>query len=479
MITFQDPLFEEFQSFVSPLFCSGDAGMGDLGGGVGLADGGGDGADFGGDGGAGEDTQDFTGTVDDVDGGAGAEQTEEELSGEGREGEDTEGQDQRPQQQGKSGQELLPKDLAKALRELKSAHQDSPETLRALKTLNDSHYTAKSYKEIFPSVDDARTMKAAIEAVGGTEGITSMRQEISKIEQFDRLASEGNPKVIASLADEFPDGFKRLVPAAVERLSRTDPAAYRETMRGPLLQMLEGDGLMEVIGTALEELKGGNPDRASAQLGRIAQWYNGLKSEEQSFRNRYQDPKLQQFEQRERDLEQKQVNIYKETVVRDLRSYRNETMRPSINQALQGRTVSEKGRARFEQNVVQEIANTLNANEHYNRSMADLIQQGRVEQAVSFAKPFIDRARRDAITAVATDLFGNTKPAPRPRQQATAPRTGEQRQPQPQSDKPIPIRSKPQQTDVDWTKDPKGTLFVTSKAFLKNGKFVTWAQPQR
>ena len=478
MRTFQDPLFEEFLAYSNPLFCSGDGGMGDLGGGVGLADvdpGAGDaGSDIGAE--PVDNQDDFIGVVEGTDAGFTDDRGEDEPLPEGEEADPN----QRPQAATKDTREVLPKELSKALRELKSAHSDNPEILKAVRSLNDAFYANRAYKEIFPSPDDARTTKAALDAVGGPEGIASMRGEISSIERFDRMASEGNPKVIDGLADEFPDGFKRLVPAALDRLSKTDQAAYRETMRGPLLQMLEGDGIMEVIGIALEELKGGNPDRASSQLGRIAAWYNQVKDQETAFktRNNYQDPRVQELDQRRQELEKREVGIHRDTVVRDLRAYRNGTMKSGIDQMLAGKNVTPQGRARFEQNIVQEIAKTLNANQHYNQSIMDLISQGKVEQATAFAKPYIDRARRDALRSVYSDLYGNAPVTPQRRAAAPPQRTGEQRT-QVASDKPVPVRSKPSQDEVDWSKDPKGTLFVTSKAYLKNGKFVTWAQPQR
>src|SRR5438552_4043112 len=156
-----------------------------------------------------------------------------------------------------AGREPLPAELAKSIKELKQAH---PEQIPVLNALTKDHYTAKAFKQVYPTPDEAKADKVAIEALGGREGIAQMRKEVTSIEAFDKMASEGDPGVIHGLADQFPEGFKRLVPTAIERLAKSDPQAYRETLRGPLLQILEGDGLIGVIGEALDELKAGAAD---------------------------------------------------------------------------------------------------------------------------------------------------------------------------------------------------------------------------
>lgn len=471
---FVDPLFAEILNIGNPFLCSGDGGMmPDMGGGgaaVDQADGGGDGAEIP------TDTGDGADAGTDILGDPGEAGTGE-GTGLGDEGDKPEG-GERPEAPAGADKEPLPAALSKAIRELKSAHQDSPETLRAIKALNDSYYASRAFKSIFPNgPDEARTTQAALEAVGGPEGIAAMRNEIRSISDFDEMARNGDPKVIEGLAQEFPDGFKRLVPAAIQRLSNSDPAAYRETMRGPLLQMLEGDGLIDVIGAAVEELKAGNSDRAQRELSRIAQWYNGLKQQETEFKGRYQDPRLKELETRQQQLRTQQSEVIRGNVARDLQSYLKQTLTPAINTVLQGTTLQSGGRLRFEQNVEQEIHKILGANDHYRQSLKDLISQGKVEQAVSFAKPFVDAARRKAVPAVYSDLYGNA-PAARPQVRTSRPAAGANGDQQRQAvgDKPVPVNRKPGQEEVDWSKDPKGTLWITGKAFLKSGKFVDFSR---
>ena len=98
---------------------------------------------------------------------------------------------------------------------------------------------------------------------------------------------------------------------------------------------------------------------------------------------------------------------------------------------------------------------------------------------MNFAKPFIDQARRGALSSVFTDLYGSA-PATQQRrppangQQQRAASNGDQRQSQ-AGDKPLLVMRKPDGNDIDWDKDPTRVLFVGNKAYLKgSGKYVTW-----
>ena len=263
-----------------------------------------------------------------------------------------EGREQEPLD-AKGEKDVLPAALSKAVRELKASN---PEAAPALKTLNNAYFKSRAYEQVYATPEEARTDKAALEAVGGPTGISEMQASIDQIDAFDNMAKEGNPRVIEGLADQFPDGFKRLVPVAIDRLSKTDPEAYRETMRGPLLQMLEGDGVIDVIGSALEELKAALADpqntaqgvaRAQRELGRIAKWYNDLNTQQKEFKGRYQDPKLKELETERQNLRQQQSQFQQDTVRQDLVSYVDKTLAPEITKILNGKNLQQGGRERF------------------------------------------------------------------------------------------------------------------------------------
>lgn len=377
--------------------------------------------------------------------------------------------------------EILPAQLSKDLRALREAH---PEQAATLKSLQDSFYKARAFGQVYASPEEARADKAVIETLGGQEGITQMRSELASIERFDSMAAEGDPKVIDGLFDQFPDGAKRLVPHALERLAKLDSEAYRETMRGPLLQMLEGDQVISVIGSAIEELKAAATEpeykelhykNAQRELGRIAQWYNGLSKQEEEFKNRYRDPKLQEMQTRERQLRDQQTQLVQQQYTRDISSYVGDTVKAALAPHARSSKLGNDALNDLVLGVRQEMQKTLSAHTFYMQSVNALIAKGDHEGAVRFAKPYIDQARKNAVNAVWTRRYGATPAARKPAPVRTA--TGGNASGVRTSEQPIPIAQKPNADDIDWTKDPTRILFIGGKGYLKSGKFVQWRKP--
>lgn len=371
--------------------------------------------------------------------------------------------------------EVLPRELAKALRELREAH---PAHAESLKALDKAFYRNREYTSTFPTPEEARTAKSTLEALGGPEGITRMRQEIQSFRDLDSLASQGDPRTIQALAEEFPEGFKRLVPAALERLSNMDRQAYAEAMRGPLLQMLEGDGLIQAIGAAIEELKAGNADRANRELNSIAGWYQKLKQTETEYRNRYQDPRLQELERREQQVRSEQSNLMRNHFGREITSYLSSSLDPLLRQMTNGMKLSSEGLADLKESVTSAVAKNLRANSFYRDTVNDLLAQGDIDKVIDFAKPHIDQARKAELPRVWQRRYGTL---PGQRRVAAAENAGTN-QPPPQvrgavkasNNQPIPVPRQPGVDELDMSKDPTYVNFIAGRGWLKNGKFVVW-----
>lgn len=395
---------------------------------------------------------------------------------------------EREAQQAQQGRET-PSQLSKMQRELRQQH---PEFANGLRTLNDGYYQAQAFKDVYSSPDEARASKALIESLGGDEGISKMRSTIEDIESFDAMLSEGDPRAIDGIAEGTPEGFKKLVPVALERLAKMDAEAYAQIMRGPLLAELESAGLNNFLSYALEEVKqaAGDPTNAALHLRyaqdaltRVGSWIQSEQKREEEFRSHrdYHDPRVKDLERREASLKQNQVQTWQDNVSRDLKSYRDSTIRPEIDKLLAGKNVTAAGRSRFEDNVRMEMTKILNADPRYGRGLKALYSQGKVSEAVKFGTPFVDKARRLALQTVNNDMFGTAQAARRSSgtQQAEPARQQSQSQQRAasqgssSSDKPRLVLRRPADEDIDWNKTTR-LDFITHKAYLTSGERVAW-----
>jgi len=373
--------------------------------------------------------------------------------------------------------EVLPRELSRALRELREAH---PNHAGSLKSLNDSFYANRAYREVFPNIDEARTAKSTIDALGGSEGITRMRSEIQASRELDSLAQEGDPRAIHSLADEYPEGFKRLVQPALERLQNMDRQAYADTLRGPILQSLEGDGVIQTIGAAIEELKAGNADRASRELDRVATWYRDIKQKETDFRNRWQDPRLQDLQKREQSVRQQQSDMMRQHAAREVSSYLSQSLDPILRQMTNGSKMSAEGIADLKKSITFEVWDSLSKNKFYMDETAALLQQGDLDRVISFAKPQIDQARKAVAPKVWARRYGSA-PVRRPVATNNGQATTQAQPPNPanrpiaqQTMPAVPVQKAPPGDEIDWSNDPTRVNYIRGEARLKNGKYVRW-----
>lgn len=370
--------------------------------------------------------------------------------------------------------EALPAELAKALRELKQAH---PEQAGALKSLNDAWRAKLAFDGVFKGgVDEARALKADLEALGGSEGIAQMRRDIDGIEQFDEMAAQGDPKVIDSLSETFPDGFKAMMPHAIETLKRLDPERYAEVMRGPYLSILSGDGVINALANAIEEAKGNNPQAALRYLNQIANYVNELSNKEEQYKARRVNPRTEEFQRRDADVRQREMRVNQQQYTREIVSYVGETVDKALAPLIAERKLNAEAAKHLRTSSWNEMKGSLRANQTFMDTVERLVRKGDVDGAVRYAKVSIDAQRQKAVNAVWTRLYGNAPVTPKPTPVGRAGNGNGQpaaRAYKP-GDRPTPLTGPPRDEDIDWKKDPNQLLFITGKAILKNGKFVTW-----
>lgn len=387
--------------------------------------------------------------------------------------------------------EPLPKELAKSLRELRQANTDNPAHLKTLNALKNSFYSDRQYRQIYETPEEAATDRAALQALGGHEGIANMQTELRNIEEFDNMVRDGDPRSITSLREQFPEGFKKLVPVALDELQKMDFNTFKETMRGPLLQILEGDGLMEGVRGAMEWIQSGlaKPEEmqmavkyALRTLSQIDGWYKGLSDQEKQFKNRFQDPRLHQLEAREKETATRETNLRRDTYLRGVSEYMTTTLTPEIRTALNGKQLGPETRNLFRSNVVQEIQKNLVSNQRFTSNVKALLARGDVDGATTFAKPFVDAARKTALAKVATAMNVAAFPSarrngavrPAAPSQASA-RPGQPRKEPITNQRPAPIMRKPSMAELDMDYPNAEVMMIAGQGILKRtGQLVQW-----
>lgn len=223
----------------------------DLGGGAGGGDtagsgGGGEGGGAGDQGaGAGEGFENFGDEGDQGGEGAG--------EGEGEGGEGAEGGQQRGGGQQPYTAKELKADVAK-LKELDPKLADRYQ--RAV-------YKVQNVDKL-GSFQELQALKETFELHGGPEAIEQMVEEVSAGRALEEGFDRGDPKVIDGWATDYPDGFKRLVLPASDKLLQMDAAAWENNFAAPVtVQFLDRYGVFDAIGNLGAAIRDNKPEDAA------------------------------------------------------------------------------------------------------------------------------------------------------------------------------------------------------------------------
>lgn len=367
--------------------------------------------------------------------------------------------------EGEPLKDALPNDVAKLLRELRSS-----ETIdrAALKSLQSAYFGHKSYAELFPQIEDARIFKATLDSVGGLEGLNQLQESVSTLENLDVMAEEGNPELIKAMASESPEGFRKLVPVALEEMQRLDPRGYDELLRPAFVEAIQGTGLVQSVQRTLQAMQAGYQDFAIQELNGILKWVEGLATQQSQASqmgvsaNRQSEPA---------NVINQQDEIFQQQLSNSAMSWLQERSNAALKGLSQGYNLSPEAVKDLTDGILAELDRTFANDAIYQSRMSALIRQHNLDHTLNFMKANIDKVLQKTANAVWTRRYGGikpavaTKPAPAVNKPAAASA--------PSTSSVIRVPQRPADEQIDNTKTDLGML-MRHQAVLKTGKRVSW-----
>lgn len=355
--------------------------------------------------------------------------------------------------------EPLPAEVAKLLREMRDAN---PANDAVSKTLKNAYYQQRAFADVFPTVDDARSMKATMDALGGSEGLSSLQENAAYVEEFNRMAEEGDPSLIQAWVSESPEGFKKIVPTVLSEYARLDPAGYNAALRGPLVSALEGSNLRQTVARAIDMMQMGQTDLAGRELTEIANWLTGL-SQEQAKAVQPQFAPPPEFTAREQALAQHEEQMYQDNVVGNVGGWLEEKINTALK-PLSKQPLSTDARKDLVQSIITDIDNALGQDKGYQTQINMLSRAKDVSRTADYIKANVSRLVQRSTNAVYSRRYGNV-PAVKTAAPATKTATATSGVHQ--------MTVRPRAEDIDTDRTDTGML-MRHQAILRNGTKVTW-----
>ena len=372
------------------------------------------------------------------------------------------------------GQKPLPT-TAQIRASLKAFREASPEHAQAAKLLNDGYSRYEAYKSEFPTVEEARTVKAQIESVGGLEGLAEMQSVMSSIEETDSLLEAGDPRVLDQIAEDAPEGFKRLAPAYLSKLQKLDPEVFVKTIQPHLVAGLEQAGLPQVLSYLASKLSD-KPELADI-ANQALDWFKNQKQLAERFNSDVLNPERQRIQdemgqvQKERqEMLQSSISAAVDTHIRQELGGRLRPYSAALN-ALPMAQREDIARA-----CINTLGAALEADKAYQTQVKAMMGARRPDQAkiIAFNKQKVSALADRVIEAVVKNygLKAGAAPAPKRGTRGAAPAPkGADNGPKPF----VQLSGPPRESEIDWNHQfMNERAFIQHRAILKDGRWVKW-----
>lgn len=357
-------------------------------------------------------------------------------------------------------------DVAKYLRSLRGDETGG----KYSRMLEGAYFRDREFVKAFPTVEEARNARMLLDGIGGLDGIEELQRAGELIAELDDMAARGDPELLNRLAGDNPEGFAGFTEAGLEKLRQTNREAYDRVLRPHVVSALTNTNLGFALRSAADILAAGNAQGAGEYLNAILGWLDGLAQEPRGARTPPQPaaaataaaPPVPEFSQ--------QLQAVAAPGVLG-------ALKAAIAPYAQQRSLPEASRQRLENLVLSEIDRQLGADQQYQRTLQTLARGQNAERAAKFVVSKVDQVASRVTREVVNDLYPSAAArSATPAARGSAKTSGAARRPASPDNpgQPIMLSRGPRFEEVNWEHDPNRTLYLTHKAFLTDGRYVTW-----
>lgn len=345
--------------------------------------------------------------------------------------------------------------------------------LDRIKLLYDTTGKARGYEEHFPTVREAREVRALLDAVGGRDGLTQMQSTLDSVAEIDALLTAGDASVIDRMWEEAPEGMPKLVPHILDRFAKEKPQEYQQFIAPKSIGYLDQSGFPQAFDRMVQAYEAGKLEDAKAIRDQLIQWVVGNRQQQQQ-QNRT-DPEVERLRKELNELRQggesQKVDQAYNAVVDHAGPAIDTAARPHI--AKFGLTREEQ--SAFRSAVWDHLQSTRNANETY-KTIAPAKQRQGYDAWTEYAKRWTQDNVEESVRAILrtppwsrlTANGNGTKSVTKP---VTAPSIQQGKEPQPSE---IDYSGKGQMAARKAGFKDLADMLLSGQAPLKSGGIRKW-----
>lgn len=378
-----------------------------------------------------------------------------------------------------------PAQIRQALKEFRDA---KPENAPIARELNNAYGRYTAYKSVFPKVADAQNAKAILDAVGGNDGVAQLQSTIKSVNETDALLYAGDGAVVKNLYEDFKRegkqaNFGKLASPFLDTLRQNDEPAYFNAIRPHFFQGLVDVNLPGVLQSLQKALTSETPNLPVARelLTEMTNWFSKLRDSVETGDKSKLDPERQAFEKERTEFQTQKQKEFQNEVNGEWNRVNASTLGAALKQYTKlpfAKNWTDATKVSVAREIIGTLTEELSGDKSYQSQMDAFWSSKSPERSkiISFHKAKVESVAQRIVKSVLDARYpgfqkaGTVKPKPAGSPGSPAPTA---------PGGPIFVSAKPDGNLIDWDKDPTRMLFATGKAYLRNGKFVTWAAKTR
>lgn len=408
--------------------------------------------------------------------------------------------DAKPAVEALPGDEKTPQEIRRVLKAIKDA---DPKNAAAVKQLHGAFERFNAYKDVYPTVDEAKEAKSFIENIGGYEGFEKMQTLVADIESSDQLLYAGDGKIIENIYDDMKsegkqDAFGKLASPFLDKLKEVDKKAFYATLTPHYVASLETSQLPQVLTALTAALAKGDETGVAQAKELVADMSNWFKELKGSVEKAKQGPSPEQlalkadrekFEKEQQEFKTNQTKEFQTAVGKEAEASNNKKLGAELAPYLKSayfKAFKTDNLRPLARQIQSDLRDELSADKAYQTQMKALWGAKTPDRAkiLQYHTTKIDtmaaRIVRDAINKMYPDhakggsAAGRVAAAAQKKEavakaDAAAVSTGQ----------PQYVAVKPKNLNREM--DPKNLLEIAGKGYIPNGKggwrLVTWRKP--
>lgn len=349
----------------------------------------------------------------------------------------------------------------------------------AAESYRKAHFAYQSYAKAFPTPKEAMEAKQIFEDLGGTEGITSLQNEVQQYAAELTMFSNADPKLLDDLAADNPEAFGRFGTPYLERLGKMNPEAFQSTLLPYINSSLSSNvnpGLIEagdLVYEALQAMQAAGQTTGSVQLQRafqslkkIYEYTQKVEQGAQVSGDRPLTDKEKQLSTREQQLNQREQERFVNEASSAVMTRMNASISKQLDPYLKTKKLSLDQKKDLAEGIYSYISQQLKSNKRYQTQLKGLMNGGDTQKVANFVGQNVDRIVVQSVKAVWNRRgFGA----------ATTSKTGTT------TAGTMAVGRAPKYEDIDWSADPGEIRYMKGEATLKGSKRIVkwdWAKVQ-